>query len=231
MRIEKDQIVGGLPARDVRRFMRSAAGTIIRPRTAAQICGLSTRKAEEFLHELQHEGLISPKEDYWEATAKGHAFAMATAAKPLRKVKAEQLLTVIVGRAQVINSDTRFAFRVHQLVLLGSVMKGAERPNDVDIGCTLVPRFEGGRQRVLEDQRRAERGRFANMGEWAAWPKLEVLKLLKLRSRGLSVQEIGDWTLGSMDHRVVFIDASKRNSRRSRVITAKAEVQKEPRLR
>jgi hypothetical protein len=44
MRIEKDQFVGGLPARDVRRFMRSAAGIVIRPRTAAQVCGLSNKK-------------------------------------------------------------------------------------------------------------------------------------------------------------------------------------------
>jgi hypothetical protein len=91
MRIEKDQIVGGLPARDVRRFMRSAAGTIIRLQTVAQVCGLSTKKAEQFLHELENEGLISP-EDYWEATAKGYAFAMATAAEPLRKATAEQLV-------------------------------------------------------------------------------------------------------------------------------------------
>ena len=173
MRIERDQIVGGLPARDVRRFMRSAAGTIIRPRTAVQICGLSTRKAEEFLHELEHEGLISPKEDYWEATAKGHAFAMATAAKPLRKFTAERLLTEIIHRAQV-----------HQLVLFGSVMKGADRPNDVDIGCTLVPRFEGERQRVLEDERRTKKTRFANTSEWAVWPKFDVLKRLKSRSGG-----------------------------------------------
>jgi hypothetical protein len=211
--------------------MRSVAGTIIRPRTAVQICGLSIKKAEDFLRELEHEGLITRKEDYWEATAKGHAFAMATAAKPLRKLTAEQLLTEIAGRAQLINSDEKFAFRVHRLVLFGSVLKGADRPNDVDIGCTLVPRFEGERQRLLEDQRRAIKGRFANISEWAVWPKLEVLKTLKSRSRGLSVQEIGDWTLESMDHRVVFIAASERSSRRRSVDNAKRQGQKKPRQR
>jgi predicted nucleotidyltransferase len=92
---------------------------------------------------------------------------MATAAKPLRKSTAEQLLAEIIGRARLINADTKLAFRVQQLVLFGSVMKGANRPNDVDIGCTLVPRFKGERQRLLEDQRRAEKGRFANTSEWA----------------------------------------------------------------
>jgi len=105
MRIEKDQFVGGLPARDVRGFMRSAAGKIIRTRTVAQQFGLSSKKAEHFLNELENQGLISPKEDYWEATAKGYAFAMATAAKPLRKSTAEQLVGETIGRAELVNAD------------------------------------------------------------------------------------------------------------------------------
>lgn len=213
MRIEKDQLVGGLPARDVRHFMRSAAGTIIRPRTMAQLCGLSRKKAEHFLNELENEGLLSSKEDYWEATAKGYAFAMATAAKPLRKSTAEQLVAEIIARAQLINVDAKLAFRVQRLVIFGSFMRGANRPNDVDIGCTLVPRFRGEQQRVIEDQRRAEKGNFANTSEWAVWPKLEVVKILKSRSRGLSVQEISDSTLGSMDHRVIFVDGRQSTSR------------------
>jgi len=92
-------------------------------------------------------------------------------------------------------------------------MKGANRPNDVDIGCTLAPRFRGERQRVVEDQRRAEKGRFANTSEWAIWPKLEIVKILKSRCRGLSVQEISDWNLGSVDHRVIFVDAPQPDSR------------------
>ena len=74
------------------------------------------------------------------------------------------------------------------------------------MGCVLLPRFEGERQRLLEDQRRTEKASFANISEWAVWPKLEVLKILKARSRALSVQEISDWALGEIDHRIVFAD-------------------------
>jgi len=65
---------------------------------------LSSKEVEHFLKELKNEGLISPKEGYWEATARGYAFAMATAAKALRKSTAEQLVADIIG---VGRSDMR----------------------------------------------------------------------------------------------------------------------------
>lgn len=65
---------------------------------------LSSKEVEHFLKELKNEGLISPKEGYWEATARGYAFAMATAAKALRKSTAEQLVADIIGAGR---SDMR----------------------------------------------------------------------------------------------------------------------------
>jgi hypothetical protein len=206
MRIEKDQIVAGLPAQDVRRFLRSTAGVAILPTTVTRILGLSRRKAHQFLAELEEVGLVTSVAEYWEATAMGYALGMATAAKPLRRETAEQLLVQIVERADFINQNESLAYRVHRLVLFGSVLKGVDRPNDVDIGCELRPRLLGERQRLLEEQRRAIKGTFANTSEWASWPKIEVMKLLKSRSRGLSVQDTSGWALGELDHRVVFND-------------------------
>jgi hypothetical protein len=42
--------------------------------------------------------------------------------------------------------------------------------------------------------------------EWAAWPKIEILKFLKSRSRGLSIQEMADWVLNDAPHIVVLRD-------------------------
>jgi hypothetical protein len=215
MRIEKEQIVAGLPAKVVRRFLRSTAGVAIHPRTVTSILGLSTKKARQFLAELEEAGLITAKADCWEATAMGYALGMATAAKPLRRATAEHLVAQIIERAEMINQDDSLAYRVHQLVLFGSVLTGSDRPNDVDIGCELLPRFQGEQQRLLEDQRRAIRGAFANTSEWAAWPKLEVIRILKSRSRGLSVQDAGGWVLGEIHHSVVFVESRRKNRRRS----------------
>jgi predicted nucleotidyltransferase len=133
---------------------------------------------------------------------------MATAASPLRKATAATLIAKLIERAKVINKSNHLAYRVQRLVVFGSVARGAERPNDVDVACSLVPRFEGDKQRALEDARRDEKGSFANTSEWAVWPKLEVLKILKSRSRGLSIQEAG-LPLDKVEHRIVFSDEKR----------------------
>ena len=217
MRIDKDQIVAGLPARDVRRFMRSITGTVIQPGSAVQTLGLTKKESEQFLRELEREGLISTETGYRESTLKGSAFAMATAASPLRKKTAERLVEEVVKRAQIINLDMRLAYGVQELILFGSVMRGADRPNDVDIGCKLIPRFQGEQQRIVEDQRRTMKGTFRNTIEWAYWPKFEILRRLKCRSRGLSIHEKSDWALGGIDHQVIFIEGTRRKSGRSPV--------------
>jgi hypothetical protein len=204
MRIESHQVIAGLPAKEARRFMREAAGFIIRPRTVVEVLGLSESAARQLLREMQNEGLLAAKEDYWLATAKGHALAMATAARPLRRATAERLIEEVVQRAREINGDSEFAYRVQRLVVFGSFLTGAERPNDVDIGCCLVARFDGEKQHVMEGERRKKKGWFMNTSEWAVWPKVEVLRKLKSGSRDLSIQEIGPLNVQNLAHKIVF---------------------------
>jgi predicted nucleotidyltransferase len=214
MRIERDQLIAGLPAREVRRFMRGAADQIIRIAVVTHFLGLSPAGARKFLKELERDGWIAAKVDHWEATEKGRALAMATAAKSLRRETAERLIADVVERARMINRDSSFAYRVRLLAVFGSALTGTERPNDVDIACKLAPRFAGEKQEILEDERRASRGSFINTLEWAAWPKLEVLKKLKSRSRGLSIQDFGISTLEGIDHKLVFSDDKGRHRAR-----------------
>lgn len=209
MRIEKDQLIAGLPAKDVRRFMREAAGFIIRPRTVTEVLGFSSSDARQLLGRLQEAGLLTVRDDFWIATESGHALAMATAARPLRRGTAERLIEEVIERARMVNQDNGLAYRVQRLIVFGSFLNGAERPNDVDVACSLGTRFDGEEQRVLEDQRRKLKGWFTNTSELAAWPKLEVLRKLKARSRGLSIQELGCMTLDTIDHKVFFLDERK----------------------
>jgi predicted nucleotidyltransferase len=137
----------------------------------------------------------------------GSALAMATAAPPLRRETAERIITHLVERARAVNKDDRWAYRFGRLVVFGSYVRGAERPNDVDVGCEAFPRWSGERQQVAEQLRREVRKeRFRNVSEWATWPKLEVIRFLK--ARGLSIQELDDWIVQS-DNRIVFSDCGK----------------------
>ena len=134
---------------------------------------------------------------------------MATAAPPLHRETARRLIAGLIDRARAVNADDRWAYRVGIVVAFGSYVRGVERPNDVDIVCELRPRWKGERQRQQEQVRRETKGeRFRNISEWATWPKLEIIRFLKARARGLSIHELEDWVLGTADHKVLFKDDS-----------------------
>lgn len=205
MRIERNQMIAGIPAKDVRRFMRAAAGFIIRVRTVTEVLGCSERRALELLKNLHKEGLLAPKDDFWEATERGYALTMATAAHPLRRATAERLIAELMARTRTLNADNSWPYRIGKVVVFGSYVRGVARPNDVDIACELLPRWTGSEQLVQEQLRRQSRKQpYRNLTEWATWPRLEVLRFLKTSARGLSIHELEDWILETTDHKVLF---------------------------
>ena len=211
MRIELKQIIAGFPAAQIRRLMRETAGRSISPRYVREVLQCSDSTAASVLVDLQREGLIVQVEDHLEPSMKGSALAQATAARPLVCSTAERLVSGVVERARLINADDEWAYRVAMLVTFGSFVAGAERPNDVDVACTLKPRWQGAVQDRAEELRRAARDRrFRNTWEFAAWPKLEVLNFLKSRSRGLSVQELDEWILKQEKHSIIYRDGQRK---------------------
>jgi len=205
MRIAADQKIGGYPALQIRQLMRETAGRSITLRYVREILSCTNSGAIRVLSQLRRGGYIEPMREYWEATTKGNALAMATAAAPLRRETAGRLIEDLVKRAHLLNADDNWAYRVTILVVFGSYVRGVERPNDVDVGCELRPRWSGERQRQLEQLRRNKRGGFRNISEWATWPRLQVYRYLRARARGLSIHELEDW-VRSTEHRVVFDD-------------------------
>jgi hypothetical protein len=210
MRIATEEKIAGYPAPQVRQLMRETAGRPITLRYVREILSCTNPLAERVLNQLEKAGFVEPVREYWEATTKGNALAMATAAAPLRRETAERLIEGLINRARLLNADHNWAYRVRILVVFGSYIRGVERPNDVDIGCELSPRCSGEKQRQVEQARRDEKGgRFRNISEWATWPRLEVLRYLRARSRGLSIHELEDWIRGT-EHTIVFEDDGRR---------------------
>ena len=207
MRIESRQMIARFPAVQIRRLMRETVGRSISLRWIREVLQCSESTAATVLVDLQREGLVVQVEDHLEPSLKGSALAQATAAKPLVRITAERLISGVVERARLINADDDWAYRVSMLVVFGSFVGGAERPNDVDVACRLKPRWQGPSQEEAEQLSRAARDhRFRNTWECVAWPKLEVLRFLKSRSRGLSVQELDDWILKQEKHLIVYRD-------------------------
>jgi hypothetical protein len=187
MRITTHEKIAGYPALQIRQLMRETAGRSITLRYVREILSCTKPRAERVLNQLEKAGFVEPLREYREATTKGNALAMATAAAPLRRETAERLIEDLIDRARLLNADDKWAYRVRILVVFGSYIRGVERPNDVDIGGELRPRWSREKQRRLEQARRDEKGgRFRNISEWATWPRLDVFRYLRARARGLS---------------------------------------------
>jgi predicted nucleotidyltransferase len=135
--------------------MRETLGRHISLRWVKEVLSCSELIASRVLVDLERDGFITTINGHFEPSLKGSALAQATAARPLIRATAEHLVSEVVKRAKLINADDDWAYRVSKLVLFGSLLRGAERPNDVDIACRLEPRWRGEAQRLAEELRRA----------------------------------------------------------------------------
>ena len=213
MRIAVDQEIAGFSAVEVRRLMRKALGRPMTVRYIRRVLACPSSDAARVLRHLQEHGFVEEVERRLEPSSKGNALAMATAARPLRRETAELLIAELMARTRTLNADNKLAYRVGKVVVFGSYVRGVERPNDVDIACELRPRWTGSEQLAQEQLRRQTRKQpFRNLTEWASWPRLEVLRFLRARARGLSIHELEGWIIETTDHRVLFEDESRQQA-------------------
>jgi predicted nucleotidyltransferase len=206
MRIDKNERIAGLPALQVRRLLREIGESHIDVDATAKILATSKAKASKALAILLRRGLLVEDNDKCTLTIAGRALAAATAAKPLLTKTAERLVEEVLSRARLVNEADAFAYCVELIGIFGSVASGRERPNDVDIACKLVPRYDDEElQTGLENLRReTKRGRFANTLEWAYWPQLEVLKYLKNHSKSLSIHPFDEAIKIDSNYRILY---------------------------
>lgn len=138
MRIESSQTIAGYPARLVRQLMRETLGRPITERWVSEVLGCSREAAPQVLAALQREGWVTLVGDHVEPSLKGSALAQATALKPLTRATAERLISKLLLRATILNRQKKYAYKVEQIVVFGSYVRGETRPNDVDVAVRLV---------------------------------------------------------------------------------------------
>jgi hypothetical protein len=222
MRIAKDQIVAGYPALTVRTFLRRCRFFTIVAETAAHALKTDDREATGFLRQLASLGLIRDAEDTppdaeeaYEITTLGHAFANASAAKPVFRKTAEAALERFVERLHTVNASPEYVYRVESAVLFGSMLSAVDRLGDVDIAIELQPKIADKavfqRMCVVRQRAAEEQGRyFSSAFDWVMWPRAEVLLFLKARSRTLSLHEWDQVTrMADVRYRVLWGDSGR----------------------
>lgn len=212
MRIDRKELIGGLPSTAVRDFLRAvgtaqwdvayaAARLRVRPRQAAQV-------VKQLLELGCVESVSNARgEVLYRRTLTGSTFAQASAARPLKRSTADRKLAEFLDRARRINDDDHYLYRVKKAVVFGSYLTQADRIGDVAV--ELVPRWQDPeKQSAMYDARIKEAmrsgRRFANIGAEVSWPQNEVYLALKDRSRAISLHPADDAILKRAACRVVF---------------------------
>lgn len=144
---------------------------------------VTKRQAEKFLTELLKLEMISrcefqhdKKMVSYQTTIRGNALGMAKAGKPVTRASAEEVLRKFLDRVRVVNGRQELAHSVESVVVFGSYLSDAKRLNDLDIAVELRAKWH-------------DDASFRNLVEEVCWPQLEVVSILKNRSRTISFCE------------------------------------------
>lgn len=200
MRIRRGDIIAGVDALELRRYLKTR-GHRVNYITAMETFSLTKPGAEQFIGDLvrlelirKHESQIEENITSYETTIAGNALGIAKAGKRVPRESAERILREFLNRARSVNEQRHLADVVESGVVFGSYLSKKEHLNDLDIAVELKGREnDKAAQEILEKERLAkafESGRrFANIVEELYWPQTEVLRILKNRSRTISLCE------------------------------------------
>lgn len=123
------------------------------------------------------------------------AFRAALEARLQTRARDEgTVLRELLARVKAVNARQDLAYRVESVVVFGSYLSKAKRVNDLDVAVELKRRSTDDvtweRLCNASHERAAAAGRrFRNVVEQVGWPQLEVLGILKNRSRTISFCE------------------------------------------
>lgn len=161
--IQRDQLIAGRPAAEVRELMRTLRWTAHSEAGLAAALDMSVPEASGLVADLRAEGLIDVVSDYsgpyvvgrdedlghdsrpvlLRTTVRGNALAKARLGKPMSRADAQKLCDGVVARAREANAADEWLHWVVELGLYGSFAVPGDGPvGDVDLVVCLEHRYE-----------------------------------------------------------------------------------------
>ncbi|KAA6462037.1 hypothetical protein DYQ86_10450 [Acidobacteria bacterium AB60] len=224
MRIAPGQMIGGVSAIKARDLLAQCRGAFRADWLEDK--GYDLEQREVIIRELLALGYIEPSSEehrepsphpWYSVTDLGRSFSNALAARPITRAHAERTVAALKERIEQANRNPDFLFRVTEVVLYGSYLRGSESLGDIDIACRLEGKINGADGATLRD---IYREHYHKSGRrWTGiccefyWPREEVLLFLKNRQRSISLHEMDDFLTMEKDenfsYEVLLGDAAK----------------------
>lgn len=211
MRLDRDEVIAGVPILAIRGLLRKLNWRIGLA-DVARVLTLDPAEARALVDELHLLGLIAPvngEQDTWAPTPRGNALAGARALPPMTRKTAEALLEAFLRRVTELNTSNKYVYRVARVVVFGSYLSDSPTMNDLDLAVEFVPRetdpdrhFEAC-ERHTQAARAAGR-RFSGFVDQLGWPEEEVRRFLKARSPRISLHDMDELRKLRATARTVF---------------------------
>ncbi len=216
MYLDPKSQIAGIPAMQVRDFLKHNRDYEWTQNRVAECLNLSDEDAEALISELSRLGYVEETsvisgQQYYQKTLTGAAFSLASASQPLTRRTAQKKLAEFLERVRAVNANEDFVYRVQRVLVFGSYLTEKERINDIDVAIELISRYNDPDRRQAAMQARIcqayKAGRqFSSLMDELEWPDKEVLLFLKSRSRAISLHTTDDAILKQAQSQIVFED-------------------------
>jgi hypothetical protein len=212
--IKPEDKIGGVEAKRVRdALLKLGHSREWAPAELAGALGVSPEISDRVFTELTALGYLEAGEQepsLKRVSSPGLRLLRASAAKPLKRSTADDAVEGLRRRAQEINDNPMYAWRVRRVLLFGSYLTEKERLGDLDVAVEMSPRFSDEKLNREKFQERFRFGQstrtFKHEADRYGFPQNEVLSFLRARSRTISLTEVGDESLRRGPVRVAYQD-------------------------
>ena len=108
--------------------------------------------------------------------------------------KADELLALMVERAEEVNRDPQFIYRVSRLTVFGSYLTDKEKLGDLDVAVELLPKHNAEKHSKLIKQQSINEA----TGDWweqSVWSRRKVHRALKRQNHAFSLHDYANFVL------------------------------------
>jgi hypothetical protein len=194
MKIDKSEMIGTVPLKDVRDFFKKASHDSFTAGFAEGKLSMSPREAVAFFELLQTDGWIEvdPEEftspgTWFRTTVKGNALKLYRSVPRIGRARADKIIVELKQRCEQVNKDDYYLCSVQKLVAFGSFASDSLDVGDIDLFLWLEDK-EKDRDKAMNLSRDRAREKGVRGGTLAmyAYGQRETELFLKARSRYIS---------------------------------------------
>lgn len=209
MRIQRNDIIAGVPALKLRNFFRKVKECSSFPDDWLK----ELSDDEQLADRLAGLNLIECHNGTCSLTQEGRSLCLAKCIKPLDRTRADKIFNEFMQRVTALGEDDEFLHRVKRVLLFGSYFNPqATDFGDIDIAVELERKFDVDRhmQLNMEKVHRAKvAGRtFSSFLQELSYSEDLALAYLKNRNRWISLHPVFDVEMLNAKHIQVYPKSS-----------------------